>query len=241
MSFYPSPLIEGILIRRYKRFLCDIRIPGRGTITAHCPNTGAMTGCSEPGWKVRLSVSDNAHRKYPHTWEQVCTPDGVWIGVNPLRANEIVATALPEMMGAAVERREVPFGNSRLDLLMKDGEGKQCYVEVKSVTLVEQGSGLFPDARSARAARHVEELISVVRAGHRAVMVLCVQRQDVEQVGPAHTVDPEYAQAVAVAQRVGVEMVGVRCRVESQSIVVDSEIAFTQSAHSLHAFTADSG
>ncbi|HSR88460.1 MAG TPA: DNA/RNA nuclease SfsA [Pontiella sp.] len=204
------PIIFGTLIRRYKRFLADMKLEDGSVITAHCPNTGRMTTCAESGWRVALSDSRNPRRKHHCTWEMVHNGD-CWICVNTGRANEMAAEALlngtiPELAGYKEILREQTFGNSRFDLLLRDGD-KCCYVEVKNVTLLaEDGCCAFPDAVTERGRRHLLELVEVVKAGHRAAMLYVIARPDGASFRIAREVDPAYADAVNAAAAAGVEM-----------------------------------
>jgi sugar fermentation stimulation protein A len=229
---FADPLITGRLIRRYKRFLADVELDGGGTITAHCPNTGAMLGCDEPGSPVWLSRSDSPGRKYPHTWELVETRDGTLVGIHTGRTNGLVAEALaneriPELAGYDSVQREVRIVEmkSRLDFFLADGPGPSCYLEVKNVTAaVQEGVALFPDAVSVRAARHASDLAMLTRAGHRAVLLFCVQRGDVAEVRPADHIDPQYGRALRDAVAAGVEVCAYRCRVDPDQVVVSEPV-----------------
>ena len=189
------PLARGRLLRRYKRFLADVETP-RGLVTMHCPNTGAMSGCSEPGLEVWFSTSDNSARKYPHTLEVVCTPLGR-VGVNSARANAFVAEALvqariPELAGFPRIGREarIPGQQGRFDFLLESAT-ERCWLEVKSMTLCDAaGRGAFPDAVSARALRHVAALEQRVRQGDRAALLFCVQHTGVVYATAADEVHP---------------------------------------------------
>lgn len=178
LSFNPK-LQSATLILRYKRFLADIVTPAGETLTIHCANTGAMTGCATPGDRVWYSTSDNPKRKYPHSWELTQTQTDDWICVNTLRANELVSAAIDnnyivELSGYTSVRREVKYGdeNSRIDLLLQAENRPNCYIEVKSVTLLQQQCGYFPDAVTLRGQKHLRELQNRVANGHRAVLFL---------------------------------------------------------------------
>lgn len=209
MTFDP-PLVFGTLIRRYKRFLADVEMDDGSTITAHCPNTGRMTTCSESGWRVALSDSQNPKRKHRFTWELVHNGN-CWICVNTGRANDLAFEAvsngiIPEFAGYAEVLREQKFGNSRFDLMLRDGE-KLCYVEVKNTTLLaDDGCYAFPDAVTERGRKHLLELIDVVKAGHRAAMLYVIPRSDGAAFRAAREVDPEYADALEKARAHGVEI-----------------------------------
>lgn len=219
MKFKP-PLQRATLIRRYKRFLADVETPTGETLTLHCPNTGAMTGCADPGSDAWYSTSTNKRRKYAHTLEVVAGRNGHLIGINSARANALVVEALaagmlPCLPADARVRREVaiPGQQGRLDLLVGD-----VYVEVKSVTLKLADSGAFPDAVSVRARRHLDALACLTRAGHRAALVFCVQHTGIDRVRTADEIDPDYGHSLRRAVADGVCAVAVRCRVTPSEI-----------------------
>ena len=223
---FPAPLIEARLIRRYKRFLADVEMPGGAIVTVHCANPGAMTGLAEPGMRVLLSRSDSKTRKLPLSWELV-EVDGGWVGINTAHPNRLVAEALaanaiPELSGYATVRREVNYGrNSRIDLLLSDDNRPDTYVEVKNVHLSRQpGLAEFPDSPTLRGTKHLGELSDMAAAGHRAVMLYLVQRGDCSAFRLAADVDPAYAAAFAKAQAAGVEMIVYSCRLSPEEIVV---------------------
>ena len=194
----PHHLYHGRLIQRYKRFLADVLLDSGETVTAHCPNSGSMKGCATPGSPVLLSLSSNPKRKLAYTWELV-EADGVWVGINTALPNRIVHEAIamgmiPELADYRTVRPEVPYGTgSRIDLLLT-GDRPPCYVEVKNVTLVENGRALFPDAVTTRGQKHLRELMEVVRRGERGVIFFLVQRPDADSVSPADAIDPTYGQ-----------------------------------------------
>jgi len=219
------PLIFGTLIKRYKRFLADVELEDGSVITVHCPNTGRMTTCADPGWRVALSDSNNPKRKYRFTWELVHNGD-CWICVNTGRANEIACEAvsngiLPELAGYTEVLREQRFGNSRFDLLLRTGD-QLCYVEVKSVTLLaDDGRTAFPDAPTERGRKHLNELVEVVKAGHRAAMLFVILRSDGTTFRAANEIDPQYAAALDAAAAAGVEVHAWRAAVSPEAIQLD--------------------
>ena len=219
---FSEPLIFGTLIKRYKRFLADVELDDGSVTTAHCPNTGRMTTCADPGWRVALSDSRNPKRKCRYTWELVHNGT-CWICVNTGRANEVAFEAIskgwvPKLSGYAEVLREQTFGNSRFDLLLKTG-GKLCYVEVKSVTLVtDDGCYAFPDAVTDRGRKHLNELVEVVKAGHRAAMLFVIPRADGTTFRAAREIDPQYAAALADAIEAGVEMHAWRADVSPEEL-----------------------
>jgi sugar fermentation stimulation protein A len=228
MKFSP-PLVEGVLLRRYKRFLADVQLPDGRLITAHTPNTGSMLGCCTPGSRVWLRDSGSATRKYRHTWELVEVECGVAVGINTAIVNGLVAEAIDngvigELAGYGRLRQEVRYGqeNSRIDLLLEEGaDGRDCYVEIKNVTARDgEGFAMFPDAVSTRGAKHLRELAAMVAAGHRAVIFFCVQRGDIHTVRPADEIDPAYGQALRTALASGVEALAYAATVTPEGIAL---------------------
>ena len=224
---FTTSLIEGVLIKRYKRFLADVSLPDGTVVTAHTPNTGSMRGCAEPGSRVWLRDSGNPKRTYPLSWELVETPFGALVGINTGLSNQLVREAIEcesikELRGFKDIRTEVRYGveQSRIDLLLENGSERRCYVEVKNVTMVESGIALFPDAVSTRGSRHLRELMAVVAAGHRAVIFFCVQREDATQVRPADHIDPEYGQTLRLAVARGVEPLAYAATVSLKGITL---------------------
>ncbi|ACS86595.1 DNA/RNA nuclease SfsA [Musicola paradisiaca] len=212
MEFSPR-LQAATLIKRYKRFLADVITPAGDTLTLHCPNTGAMTGCATPGDTVWYSTSDNPKRKYPHTWELTETAQGDWICVNTLRANVLVqemlrARLIPTLADYTELRTEVRYGeeNSRIDVLLQAPGRIDCYIEVKSVTLLQHGCGYFPDAVTLRGQKHLRELQQVVIQGKRAVLLFAVLHSGIRSVAPAQHIDRHYAELLLQSQQRGVEI-----------------------------------
>jgi sugar fermentation stimulation protein A len=224
----PEPLFHGTLIRRYQRFLADVELDDGSLVTAHTPNTGSMLGCAIPGSRVLLSKSDNAARKYAHSWELVHA-DGQWVGINTLLPNRLVREGIEngviaELAGYQSIRAEVAYGTgSRIDLLLS-GERGSCYVEVKNVTLVENRCALFPDAVTARGQKHLRELMEVVRLGHRAVNFFVVQRGDGDTVSPADAIDPAYGALLREAAEAGVEILAYRAQVSRSEICLEQRL-----------------
>lgn len=231
MKFNP-PLQQGTLLRRYKRFLADIETATGELLTIHCPNTGSMKNCwaeSTPCW---YSDSGNPKRKYRHTLEVTTTPESALAGVNTGRANALAEEAIAsgiisELQGYETVRREVRYGeeNSRIDLLLS-GEQGDCYVEVKNVTLAEGARGLFPDAVSARGAKHLRELQKMAESGVRAVLFYCVQHSGIETVEAAREIDPTYAAALDEAVAAGVEVLAYRAAISAGEIRLERALPF---------------
>lgn len=217
MQFEPA-LQQATLVRRYKRFLADVETPEGHLLTIHCPNTGAMTGCAEPGFRVWYSTSANPKRKYPHTWELSETPQGDLIVVNTLRANQVAEMALAHqqldaLQGYSKIQREVKYGSesSRIDFLLSaHSQRPDCYIEVKSVTLYAEGCGYFPDAVTKRGQKHIRELIAMAKAGHRAALLFVVGHSAINHVKPAAHIDPAYARLCIEARDSGVEIYALK-------------------------------
>jgi len=231
---FPSPLVRGRLLRRYKRFLADVELDDGGTVTASCPNTGSMLGLTAPGTVVWLSVSDRPGRKYRHTWEllEVASPGGpTVVGINTGHPNRLVSQAI--LAGAVAEfagydslRPEVKYGrNSRIDLLLEAERRASCYVEVKNVHLSRSpGLAEFPDSVTARGAKHLAELAEIARGGARAVMFFLIQRGDARSFALAPDIDPVYAESFAQAAAAGVEAMAYCCRVTPDTISLDRRL-----------------
>lgn len=224
------PLVRGRLIRRYKRFLADIRLEDGQVITAHVPNTGSMRSTSREGSLVGLSVHDRPTRKYLHTLEIIEGDDGTLVGVNTGRTNRIVEEAvrgglLEPFVEIREVRREVPYGEaSRIDLLLMLNDARRYYVEVKNVTYKEGRTAYFPDAVTERGARHLRELSAMVRQGHRAAIFFLVNRGDCDSITAAAHIDPTYADALNHAISHGVEAIAYRTRVNFTEIVIDRRL-----------------
>ncbi|MEP1207920.1 MAG: DNA/RNA nuclease SfsA [Rhizobiaceae bacterium] len=239
MLFDP-PLIEATLIQRYKRFLADVRLRDGEELTVHCPNPGAMLGLSEPGNRVWISDSQNPKRKLQYTLElmEVDAPEGkTLVGINTMHPNKLAAEAIsadliPQLCGYDTLRREVKYGeNSRIDLLLESEGRRPCYVEIKNVHLVRR-SGLheFPDCKTARGAKHLDEMANMVAAGARAVMLYVIQREDGDRFALAQDMDPHYWSAFENAVACGVEALAIRCKVSTLEIVACDPIPMIASA-----------
>lgn len=220
MEFEQS-LQQGVLIRRYKRFMADIETSTGDILTAHCPNTGSMKNCNEPGSRVWYWDSGNPKRKYPHSWELVEVEGKHLACINTGRANKLVVEAIgngtiSQLQGYDRLRTEVKYGeeNSRIDILL-ESDSQQCYVEVKNVTLLREGGvGAFPDAVSTRGAKHLRELVKEVEKGNRAVLVYNVAHTGINKVFPAADIDPGYSQGLADAKAAGVEVYAYQATID---------------------------
>lgn len=234
---FPDPLIRGTLIKRYKRFLSDIELEDGSIVVAHCPNPGSMMGLKDPGSEVWISPARDPKRKLRYTLEMVRpVADGTkgLVGVNTGHPNKLVEAAIladriPELTGYESLRREQKYGeNSRIDLLLEDPAKPPCYVEVKNVTLKRDtdlpGAAEFPDAVTARGAKHLVELAAMKRGGARAVMLYLVQREDCDRLVLAGDIDPGYAAAFEAARQDGVEALCYRCVLSPEGIAIDGAL-----------------
>jgi len=233
MHFEPR-LKPAKLLKRYKRFLADVEL-GDGTLTTiHCANTGAMTGCAEPGSTIWYSTSDNPKRKYPFSWELTHTSANEMICVNTARANPLVAEAITngtvvELTGYDNLRSEVRYGseNSRIDFLLESDQQANCYVEVKSVTLLKNDQhGYFPDAVTTRGQKHLRELTEMANNGHRAVLFFAVLHSGIEKVSVAHYIDANYSQLLAEAKENGVEVLCYKAQLSNREMHISHAIEF---------------
>lgn len=229
---FPQPLIRGRLIRRYKRFLADVQLAEGMPVTAHCANSGSMTGLAWPGASVLLSRSDNPRRKLAYTWELVHADDS-WVGIHTGRTNALVREALaagllPELDGYDGVRAEAPFDQgSRLDFCLTSPGRRVCWLEVKSVTLRQGTTACFPDAVTLRGRKHLANLTQAVAQGQRGVLLFVVQRQDCRHFCPAEAIDPAYALALRQAAAAGVDILVRRCRVGPDELAIEGPLSFT--------------
>lgn len=228
-GLYWGALTRGTLVRRYKRFLADVTLADGSTVTAHTANTGTMLGCSEPGRPVWLSRHDDKpDRKYPFTLEMIRMP-GTLVGVNTGVPNKLVKAAVaagniaelppPDEMAGEVRR-----GESRLDVWLGYAGRADTLVEVKNCSLVEGGTAYFPDAVTARGARHLEELAKLAAAGERAVIFLLVQRGDAERFSPADHIDPVWGRTLRRVLAEGVEILAYRAAPTLTSVRIDRRL-----------------
>ncbi len=235
---HEQPLIDAVLLRRYKRFLADVRLADGRELTVHCANPGAMHSCAEPGRPVLISDSNNPKRKLRFTLEMI-QMGRTWVGLNSVQPNRTVAAMvrrnrIPELAGYPRLRTEVAYGadqRSRIDLLLSDPEGSRpdCYVEIKNTTFrttndAGQVHGAFPDAPTARGRKHLEDLTIVATCGARAVLFFHVGRADVDRFRPADEIDPAYGKALRAAVEAGVEAVPYRFRFTRRGVELASRL-----------------
>jgi sugar fermentation stimulation protein A len=223
------PLISGVLVKRYKRFLADVELETGEKLTAHCPNSGSMKGCAIPGSKVWLSQSDNPKRKYRHTWELAKIP-GTLIGINTLLPNKLVKQSIENglidrLKGYEHVKAEVKTSShTRLDLLLETENNQKCYVEIKNCTMVENGVAMFPDAVTTRGQKHLDELSSLVSKGNRGVIFFLIQRTDARVFKPAEHIDKIYAKKLRDAVQNGVEIIAMDTTINTEMISIKNTI-----------------
>ena len=215
-----APRQRGTLIKRYKRFLADIELDSGDIITAHCPNTGPMTGVCTPGSPVLVSYSDNPKRKHAYTWEAIQVNDTIptWVGINTSLPNRVIKYALehhllPDLAHCyQTVQPEVRYGKdnkSRIDFLLTGNEEAPIYLEVKNVTWAKQKQALFPDTVTTRGQKHLRELMALLPNAD-AVMLYFINRGDCTDFSAGETADPKYAELLTDAMKKGVKVLPYR-------------------------------
>lgn len=236
---FDDTLQEGRLERRYKRFLADVTLTTGETVVAHCANSGSMAGVVDPGNRVWLLPNRNPKAKLDWRWELVEAEDTL-IGINTSRPNAlaeeaVAADRIDGLTGYDRIRREVRYGrNSRIDLLLEKGAAdtpsETCFVEVKNVHWRMDDGAIFPDAVTVRGAKHLDELVTMVHAGHRAVMLYVIQRADCSWFAPAWKKDPVYAEKLVWAAGEGVELMAYACDVSLEGIAIAQPLPISLTA-----------
>lgn len=226
---FPKKLIHGTLIKRYKRFLADIKLDDGTEVTAHCTNSGSMKSCLEDGAEVYLTPVNDPKRKTKFTWEMIKI-NGDWVGINTGNPNKlafeaVVNNQIPELTGYTKVKREVKFGDSRFDVYAEN-DSEKCFIEVKNVSLKVGKYARFPDAVTTRGQKHLRTLMEVKSQGIRAVMLYIIQRSDVEIFAPASDIDPDYALALKEAVKAGVEVIPMQVNVTPEKIELSKKIPF---------------
>lgn len=220
-------LVPGVFVQRNNRFTAGIRLESGGVITAFIPTTGRLTGALRPGCRVFLEQVDGSHRKTEFNLVLTELDHGGLCSVNAIMANRLFAEGVSDRRLTAFPykqiEKEVPLGRSRLDFRLNRGD-EICWVEVKSVTYVERGVGMFPDAPTGRGRRHLEELAKLAAGGARASAVFIAQREDARLFTPFEAIDPVFTETLRRVQRAGVEIHAYRCDVRLEGIVIAEEI-----------------
>ncbi len=240
---FHKPLQEGLFIKRYKRFFADISFNGK-IITAHCPNTGSMKGCQPPQASCFFSTSDNPKRKLPYTLEMIKTSTS-WVGVNTALPNKLTYEAWQNQVvnhwnSFDQAQLEVKINSTtRLDLaLWKSTENstekikfqdsdffsasspKFHFIEIKNVSLVEEGRACFPDAVTLRGQKHLKELTKLIQSGHTGEIFFVVQRHDAKEFSPADHIDSEYGRLLREGQEQGLKISAYPCHLSSTEIKI---------------------
>lgn len=235
---YTPPLQSATLLKRYKRFLADLQLQTGQTFTAHCANTGKMTGCAEPNFNAFYSTSHNKKRKYPHSLELTQNAQSQLICVNTAIANKIVKEAIEnkvitELDGYQELQSEVVYGdeNSRIDFLLSSNHKPKCYVEVKSVTLLSEtaphtGQGYFPDTQTVRGQKHIRELVKMIAQGHRAVLIFVILHEGINTVSPAQHIDKNYTLLLQNAIKQGVEVLTYTTYLSTEEVKITHKANF---------------
>jgi len=225
------PLTKAVAIKRYKRFLTDCILENGEELTVHCPNSGRMTGCIEEGAPILISKSPNLKRKYAYTLELVKMPSS-WICVNTLQANKVGAEVLeagmiPELSGYTTCQREVTYPNckSRVDVVLTDEQGQECFVEIKSCTLVENGIAKFPDAPTLRGQKHLDDLANLIPLGIRPVVLFLVLRNDATCFEPAVDIDPKFSAKLRQVAQAGVEVLAYHIETSPQGLFLKDKLS----------------
>ncbi|MGM0646633.1 MAG: DNA/RNA nuclease SfsA [Thermodesulfobacteriota bacterium] len=226
------PLTTAALLKRRKRFLTDVRLEDGTELTAHCPNTGSMRGCSEPGRDIFLSRHDNPKRKYPYTWELIDMGSGL-VGINTQRTNSIVREGIegghvPALSGYTTCRPEVATeAGTRLDFLWEGPEHLPLYMEVKNCTFVENGRAAFPDAVTMRGQKHLRELIRLQQQGAKTAVFFLIQRTDAAWFEAAWEIDHDYARLLHAAHAAGVAILAFDVHIDRSRITLANELPVT--------------
>ncbi len=227
---FPSPLLSGTLIKRYRRSLADIKLDTGQVVTAHVFSLGPMTGCCEPGRPVLVSDSADRSRRHPLTWELI-NMDGVWVGVNPNVSRKavheaIVGGAIESFQKYHIESAAVYGRRKRVDFILQNMD-ENCFINLHSVSWVEKGRAMFPDAVSEFHRKALHDLAEIAKQGHRAIALFHVLRGDCDRMSPARDVDSKYFKAANDALRAGVEMMVFRAAVSPLEISLGVPIPFS--------------
>ncbi len=224
-------LISGTLVKRYKRFLADVKLNNNRVVTAHCANSGSMKECSEPGRTVYLSSHNNPKRKLKYTWEIIEMPSSL-VGVNTNVPNRLVHKSIEDGLVKELEgydqiRPEVKVGDrSRLDFCLTKRGNNPCFVEVKNCTLVTDSVACFPDAVTTRGLKHLVELQKLLDKGNHCVMFYLIQRADAGVFKPADHIDPKYGKELRKAVKKGVEILVYDTAIDLERIVLNKKIPY---------------
>ena len=227
---FKERLLQGTLIKRYKRFFVDIKYKNK-IITGHCPNTGSMMGLLNEGNKIWFSRSDNLSRKLKYTLE-IIEVGKKMIGINTLLTNKIVFEALSQkkiknFVKFNNIKPEVKFSDkTRFDFLISDNKEK-CFLEVKNVTLSRKDKiAEFPDAITSRGTKHLKELIIAKQRGFESYILYLIQREDCKSFRIAKDIDEDYKIAFDKALKKGVKIICYDCKISTEEIKLNNRINY---------------
>ena len=227
---FKERLLQGFLIKRYKRFFVDIKYKNK-IITAHCPNSGSMMGLLDKGNKIWFSKSDNPKRKLKYTLE-IVELEKKMVGINTQLTNKIVLEALNNKKIKSLIKfnnikTEVKFSNNtRFDFLLSDNKDK-CFLEIKNVTLVrEEKIAEFPDAITSRGTKHLNELCNAIKKGYQTYILYLIQRDDCNSFKIAEDIDKEYKIAFGKAFKNGVKVLCYDCKLNNEEIKLNNQINY---------------
>ena len=227
---FEKKLLQGTLIKRYKRFFVDIRLQNR-TITAHCPNSGSMLGLLKAGNKVWFSESDNPKRKLKYTL-QIIEIDNKLVGINTHLTNKIILESLKAKRIQSLSKftkiqPETKFSNNtRFDFLISNSKEK-CFLEVKNVTLVrEKNIAEFPDAITSRGTKHLNELVEAKKKGYQSYLLFLIQREDCKLLKIAKDIDINYNNSFNLALKNGVKILCYDCKLSNEEIRINNQIFY---------------
>jgi len=234
---FESSLIKGTLIKRYKRFLADVTLENGSIVTAHVANPGSMLELSRPGSTIWLEFNNNPKRKLKYSWKLIETKN-TFIGVDTHNANKIVKEALDNdslNLNQKKYQSEVKYGeNSRVDFLLHFEKSPKMYLEVKSVTLSRQkGLVEFPDSKTIRGAKHMDELADMVKRGFQATILFLVQRSDGDLFNIAEDIDPNYNKSYKYAIKSGVKVLCYDCVISKVGIAIGKRLDLANASNSV--------
>ena len=229
---FENKLMSGVLVKRYKRFLADVRLSSGEQVTIHCPNTGSMRNCQNPGSTIWFTASMNKNRKYPHTWQLVEVDSGVLVGINTGLANRLVLESIQgkkieKLQGYSKVRTEVSYGreNSRIDILLESAGLRNCFIEVKNVTLSrKKGLAEFPDAVTSRGLKHINELLKANKKGFEIYLFYVIQRNDCVKFDLAKDIDPNYCKLLLKAVKKNLNILCYDCKFSTKGIELNRKI-----------------
>lgn len=227
---FVSPLIPGILVKKHRRSLVDVKLESGSIVTAHCPTRAALNGCTDAGSPVMLSDSGDPTRRNPFTWELVRVRT-TWVCVNAGAPAEVLyetvkAGTLPGFTDIHEIQRDALYGRGSRIALVLHGMEQNCFINVYSVTWGDNGDALFPDAPNPRVTTSIRELTEIAEQGHRAVAFFFVQRGDCTVFKPAETVDKDFLKAMIAAEGGGVEMLVHGAQITMDGITLGDRLPY---------------